>query len=57
MVTPYKRKVMIEGNLSDKIDYFHLNTDFLQSGIYFYQLFSKEKPTYLNAGKLIIQKR
>ena len=48
---------MWEGNLSDKIDYFHLNTDFLQSGIYFYQLYSKGNPTYVKAGKLIIQKR
>jgi hypothetical protein len=49
-------KLMWEGDLSNEIDYFHLNTDFLQSGIYFYQLYSKGKPTYVKAGKLVIQK-
>lgn len=50
-------KLIWEDNLSDEFGYFHLNTGFLQSGIYFYQLYSNGKPTYLNAGKLIIQKR
>jgi hypothetical protein len=49
-------KLMWEGDLSNEIDYFHLNTDFLQSGIYFYQLYSNGKPTYIKAGKLVIQK-
>lgn len=49
-------KLMWEGDISNEIDYFHLNTDFLQSGIYFYQLYSNGKPTYAKAGKLVIQK-
>jgi hypothetical protein len=34
----------------------HLNTEMLPAGVYFYQLFSNEKITRTQPGKLIIQR-
>lgn len=49
-------RVVWEGNLIEENTIFRLNTDFLESGLYIYQLYSKDKITNAPTGKLIIQK-
>lgn len=48
--------IVWEGNVSNENNYFYLSTDFLQSGIYYYQLYSGVNIANAKAGKLIIQK-
>ena len=48
--------IVWEGYIYNENDYFYLSTDFLKSGIYYYQLYDGRNITNAKPGKLIIQK-
>lgn len=49
--------IVWEGDISNENNYFYLSTDFLQSGIYYYQLYNGVNISNARPGKLIIQKQ
>jgi hypothetical protein len=49
----WQGKISKESNTRGSL---HLNTEMLPAGVYFYQLFSNEKITRTQPGKLIIQR-